>query len=227
MTRDRDDDCDDHGHNGNGNGHHNHGNGNGNGHTSHGNGNGYGHDDDCDVPCFAAGTRLRMADGRSKLVDDIVPGDELMTTTGSAPVLWTGSSIDTDPVYEIMNDQAARMVVTKNHGVAVTLLDGSTALAPAKFLPGAQYADFIAREIGDGETKVYHIMLDQHAMVITYDGLVSESYFCGGYSTIPAAQNAYFAHTGRMEMDLVKPRVKRRDADEIDGLKAGRTPAYA
>ncbi|QGH74894.1 hypothetical protein MAL1_00148 [Bacteriophage DSS3_MAL1] len=205
-----DDPCEDKpGNSGNG-----HSNGNGNGHHDHGNGNGYGHDH-C-VPCFASGTLLQLANGSLKAVDNIGEGDILRTFGGDdRRVLWAGGSIETEETYRIIDSRkGSATVVTKNHGIAVRLLDGSGALAPAKFLTESLYGDFMVVP-EEGDVAVRHIMLEDHALLIANGGLVSESYYCGGYSTLPDAQAAYTSATGMEEMELVLPRLRRRDVPEV------------
>lgn len=193
-----------------------HDKGNGQGHHYHGNGNGFGHDH-C-PPCFAEGTLLQMSDGSVKRVEDIRVGDRVRTSSGiNTEVMWVGSSEEHDATYGIYHpDFGQPVVVTKNHGVAVRMTDGSRGLAAAKFLTEAQYGDFMVARISGGTTKVYHIMLEAHELVLTDGGLVSESYFCGGWETFPEAEDALLAARGReRHAARALPRVRRRDVDEV------------
>lgn len=176
--------------------------------------------DDFEVPCFALGTVFMQPGGIETKVEDIEPGMYIRTTTGAFEVLWVGNSIERDATYSIYHpDWGQPVTVTKNHGVAVKMLDGSTQLAAAKFLPDGEYGDFlVARNEGSAQ-EVFHVMLSEHCLIPTKEGLVSESYYCGGWDTIPEAQDAYTAYSGREEMELTLPRVKRRDAAEILDLK--------
>jgi len=197
-----------------------HDNGNGVGHTSHGNGNGFGHDD-AEVTCFAEGTRLSTPNGGTVAVEDIEIGDELMTVSGfNTKVLWIGSSVENDAMYGIHHPSWGQPVlVTKNHGIAVTLLDGTRGLAAAKFLADSVYGEFmVARYAGEAH-RVYHVMLAGHELLVTNNGLHSESYFCGGWDTIPEAEDALEAAVGHREMALTMRRIKRRDADEVCSIR--------
>ena len=173
--------------------------------------------DDFGIPCFAEGTTLKMADGSYKAVEDIAIGDRLWTASmRTGAVLWVGSSVETDTMYQMITGHRGQPVtVTKNHGIAVKLMDGTRALAAAKFLVGADYVDFMMVPVNAGPTRVYHIMLNTHELLVTGSGIYSESYFCGGAETLPEAQAVYKLVTGREEMDLIHPRVKRKDAAEI------------
>ncbi|AMO44177.1 type I secretion protein [Ruegeria phage vB_RpoS-V10] len=190
----------------------------GKGHDSHGNGHGYGHDD-CDVPCFAEGTLLRMQDGSWKAVEHIQVGDTLHTHLGSsASVLWAGSSIEKESMFMVhTTNHGAAITVTGNHGIVVRLMDGRRVLAPAKFLTESLYGEFLVTEV-PGEMTVHHIMLENHNLVESYGGIISESYYCGGYKTVPAAMEAYYAATGHRTMALTLPRLRRRDAAEISEI---------
>lgn len=175
--------------------------------------------EDFEVPCFAEGTRLMTYDG-IKAVEDIKVGDIMLTATGSRPVVWIGSSMEDDALYAVRHPDMARpIVVTKNHGIAVKAHDGKTYLAAAKFLPDAGYSDFMVCKMVGATSRVYHVMLDAHDLLISDDGLYSESYFVGGWDTLPEAEDAFFAATGEREMELVHPRLRRRDAAEIIELR--------
>lgn len=181
--------------------------------------------EDFSVPCFAEGTRLRMRDGSVKAVEDIQPGDEVETLShANGTVLWVGSSMELDATYRMfVRSMGTSIEVTKNHGMLVTLTDGTQALAAAKFLTEAEYADFLTVRSEDTPTdgvRVYHVLLATHEVVITDGGIMSESYFCGGWETLPAAEEALFNATGRSEhTERAKPRLKRRDADQIMGIR--------
>lgn len=176
--------------------------------------------EDFEVPCFAEGTELVMADGTRKTVEDIVMGDIVSTISGPRPVVWAGHSIERDDLYSIRHPEWSKAVtVTKNHGIAVKNLDGKNVLAAAKFLTEAQYGDFMVSRVTGHATRVFHIMLDAHDLLITGDGLYSESYFVGGWDTIPEAEDAFKAATGLDEMELILPRLKRRDAADVLELK--------
>lgn len=184
--------------------------------------------DDFEVPCFARGTELQMADGTFKAVEDIEAGDVMKTSLGAeSVVVWAGNSPTSEPLYKIMNEDGLTTVVTKNHGVYVRLLDNTMGLAPAKFLTEAQYGEFLVTEEPACDDTVYHIMLGHHDLLITRSGLMSESYYCGGYATLPEASAVYSRLTGETEMELVAPRVKRKDIAEILELRTTNRVARA
>ena len=103
---------------------------------------------------------------------------------------------------------------TKNHGMLGYLLDGTTALIPAKFLVNQAHSNFVITE-SESAAHIYHIMLPAHELIQTRSGLWSESYFCGGYSTLPEAAQVYKAITGKDEMELAAPRLRKRDIAEL------------
>lgn len=177
--------------------------------------------DDFEVPCFGEGTRLVMADGFSKAVEDIEPGDWIRTASGVRPVIWVGHSTENEDVYEVRHPNwLSPVIVTKNHGIVVKTLDGRTHLAAAKFLIDCDYGDFLVHRTSGKPVRVFHVMLDAHDVLITSEGLYSESYYVGGWNTIPAAQAAYNAETGLDTMSLVHPRLKRKDVSEVLEIKA-------
>lgn len=186
---------------------------------------GHDHDDDgehCEPACFAQGTLLRMANGSIKAVEDIRDGDVLDTDSGcNGYVLWAGSSVEHDSMYSIYHPRLGSPVtVTKNHGVAVGLLDGTRALAAAKFLTGAGYGDFMVTKRVGAPKRVHHIMLPTHELIITDQGLISESYFCGGWRTFTEAKKARKLALGSArDMEVILPRIRKRDMDMVLDIK--------
>jgi hypothetical protein len=103
-------------------------------------------------------------------------------------------------------------------------MDGTRGLAAAKFLTEAQYGDFmVAKHVGETH-KVYHVMLCEHELLVTSTGLHSESYYGAGWDTHPEAEATLRACVGDEEMQLIYPRVKRRDVDQIIGIRMWEFP---
>jgi len=138
------------------------------------------------VPCFAAGTRIDLPNGR-KRVENLRAGDMVLTRDmGEMQVRWIGSttvkvrSKANAPVRIKAGTLGSKrdIVVSPNHRVLVQnysaelLFGDNEVLVKAKDLINF---DTITWADDLDEVTYFHILLDTHQMLIS-DGLVSESY---------------------------------------------------
>ena len=144
------------------------------------------------LACFAAGTRLAMADGRLCRVEDIAVGDSLRTADGrAAPVRWAGRSVvvpDRHPQPERVLPVRVRegafgdglpardLLLSPEHAVAVTD-DAGTALVPVHLLVNG--ASIVRVEDWRGPIAYHHVELDRHDLVLA-EGQATESYLDTG-----------------------------------------------
>lgn len=133
------------------------------------------------VPCFAEGTRIDTPEG-PRPVEEIRPGDLVLTRAGLRPVLWHGSRRldagalrlrpDLRPVrlraghYGLTCD----LVLSPQHGVVV---GGALVRARHHALWGQG-----ARVISVGQVTYHHLLLPEHA-ILTAQGAAVESLFPG------------------------------------------------
>ncbi len=137
------------------------------------------------APCYAAGTRLRTPDGERR-VDDIRPGDTLLTAAGRhAPVRWVGHRrvrCATHPAPDTVNPvrihadafapglPARDLVLSPEHAL---FLGG--ALVPAALLVDGRA---VTRD-APAEVTWFHVELDRHDILLA-EGLPAESYLDTG-----------------------------------------------
>jgi type VI protein secretion system component Hcp len=123
-----------------------------------------------DVACFAAGTRIRTARGEIA-VEDLAPGDEVITSSGRQPIKWIGQrhfDLSRHPHPEkarpirleagclAANIPARDLFLSPDHAL---YLDGI--LVPAKaLLNGASI-----RQIAAPRVTYYHIELADHSVI--------------------------------------------------------------
>lgn len=145
---------------------------------------------------FARGTPVPTRDGDIP-VEDLMPGDEVMTRLGPQPVLWIGSThyvpgheiadsvlghltrITAEafgpgrPGFDMLLGPTARMRV--RHSKLQGLIGQDSVLAPV-----ADYADGdrLLRVTPAGSVQLYHLMLPHHTM-LEIGGLELESYHPG------------------------------------------------
>ena len=139
------------------------------------------------VPCFVAGTRIRMPDGEVP-VERLQPGDMVLTRDeGAQPLRWTGSRTvaatgDFAPIRiasdtfgqhdEIWLSPLHRVLV--RDALAELLFGESEVLVAARDLVN----DRSVRRVEGGEVTYVHLMFDRH-QVVWSGGLQTESFLPG------------------------------------------------
>jgi len=147
--------------------------------------------------CFAAGTRIGLADGSSRAVEDLSPGDTVFTRPGEAgDVVWIGSrhvNCVAHPRPETVcpvrvrrgafgdNLPHADLFLSPDHAILV-----DDVLVPARLLVNGSSIASVPRD----EITYYHIELPEHA-IIRAEGLDVESYLDSG-------DRANFGNGGRV-----------------------------
>ncbi|MEL7461232.1 MAG: Hint domain-containing protein [Pseudomonadota bacterium] len=144
------------------------------------------------APCFAEGTRVRMADGSTQVIEDIVPGDlvwcqdDLACTLRDVVVSLGHGRGDRAPVTIAAGvfDNIAPVTVSPQHRVLVAgpeadiLFGTDRLLVPAVHLVGMPG---VTRE-ERASISYYHLVFDRHRIVDTA-GLLSESFYPGPLTT--------------------------------------------
>lgn len=167
---------------------------------------------DLGPPCFVAGTLLRMGDGSEQRVEDICPGDLVLTRDhGPQPVRWIGhrqvaGQGDLAPIRIAAGalGNARDLLVSPQHRVLVDdwraefVLGEDEVLCPAVALLDG---DRVHRAPCTSVTY-YHVMFDRHEVVLS-NGLWTESFLMGGY--ICAAGTAL-----QRELAALFPEIMRR-----------------
>lgn len=145
---------------------------------------------------FARGTLIETTRG-AVAIEDLVPGDYVLTATGSEPVTWIGSTSYVpghddavtslthmtritaeafgfgQPPMDVLVGPAARMVL--RHPRLKTLLGEEAVLAPVSdYTDGDRYLQVIPA----GTVQLYHLMLRRHT-VIPVGGIEMETYHPG------------------------------------------------
>jgi hypothetical protein len=134
--------------------------------------------------CFTRGTRITMADGSQRRIEDLVPGDMVLTRdSGARPLRWVGHNTvrahgPLSPVVitrgTLGND--ADLVVSQQHRMLIT--DWR-----AEVMLGASEVLVRAKDLVNGETvylrpggfvDYFHILFDDHEIVYA-EGAPSES----------------------------------------------------
>ena len=141
-----------------------------------------------DPVCFVEGTRLRMADGSDRAVEDIEPGDLLWTQDSEscpvaevavcegdgygrrAPVVFAPGALGN--TVEVAVSPQHRVVLRDPQ--ADLMFGTDQCLVPAIHLAGMPGIARSPRE----RVRYYHIVLDQHR-IVNSGGLLSESFFPG------------------------------------------------
>ncbi len=137
-------------------------------------------------PCFAAGTRILLADGSEMPVEALAAGDEVALHGGAtAPILWIGKRkilLKTHP-----NPDLVRPVLIKAQALGDGLPKRDLAVSPdhALFFNGhlipakVLLNGFSIRQTTPGEVTYYHIELARHAVLLA-EGVGCESYLDTG-----------------------------------------------
>jgi hypothetical protein len=146
-----------------------------------------------DIPCFAAGTRILAATGEV-LVEDICPGDVLITVRDNGPVtqkvVWTGRrAIDLrrHPAAELV-----RPIHIRAGAIALGLPERDLRLSPehAIYLGGNLFTAMslvngttITQEQNTTHVTYHHIELESHDVLLA-EGLPCESFLDTGNKTM-------------------------------------------
>ena len=76
--------------------------------------------------CFAAGTKIRMADGRLKNVEEIRSGDKVMSATGVGYNTVTETHSGTDMMYKICQNRGIDYIVNSQHVLSIIQTEAFT-----------------------------------------------------------------------------------------------------
>lgn len=133
--------------------------------------------------CFQRGTRLLLADGSEKAVEDLVPGDLMATADGGPePVLWAGCTTIARtrggymPEHMPIRIRAGALgdnlpvrdlVVSPGHAIAFDKI-----IVPARILVNGQS---IVIDFAENHVQYWHVRLPRHALLIS-EGVASESF---------------------------------------------------
>lgn len=138
--------------------------------------------------CFAAGTRIRTAEGE-RPIETLRPGDRVVTADhGAQPLRWIGSrriaaagNLAPIRIRAGLFNNHRDLLVSPNHRVlyegyrAQRLFDQHQVLVPAQHL--VDHHDIL--EEPDGEVTYLHLMFDRHEIIFA-EGAASESFHPGG-----------------------------------------------
>jgi Ca2+-binding RTX toxin-like protein len=151
------------------------------------------------IPCFASGTPIRVPDGW-KMVEDLIPGDLVVTRGGAVePVIWSGSrdvrheEIEARPSLRPVKirpgalGNRAEVRLSPQHAVLM-LLDGEEVLVRAVHLAKHGYRGCRIAE-GTRRISYHHILLPDHA-ILDADGLAAESLYPGRNALMPLDRKA-------------------------------------
>ncbi|NDW00999.1 MULTISPECIES: Hint domain-containing protein [unclassified Salipiger] len=161
------------------------------------------------VPCLVAGTPIATPGGWTP-VEELQPGDLVMTESGAQPILWagarsvTGDEIEADPMLAPVVIQpgalgnAAELRLSRQHCIAVTdPASGQPALARAGHLAQRRGSRLrLAR--GVRGVSYHHLLLPSHAL-LNAGGLLVESLWPG-----PTALRA-LGPKAQLELASVRP----------------------
>jgi hypothetical protein len=137
------------------------------------------------IPCFAAGTRIATPRGE-RLVEDLQPGDEVLTVLGEVlPVVWVGHRVvdceahpDPSRVWPIRIQAHAfaqgaprrDLFLSPDHAI----------LAQGVLIPAKQLVNGTTiRQVAQPAVTYHHIELTRHAVILS-DGLPTESFLDTG-----------------------------------------------
>jgi hypothetical protein len=142
-----------------------------------------------DIPCFCAGTRMLTTTGE-KLVEDITPGDELITVLPGGPtsrkVVWTGQR-----QIKIANHATPaliRPIRIRAGAIAPGVPERDLRLSPhhAVYLDGCLFEaqalinnDTIYQEQNTETVTYHHIELDAHSIILA-NGMPAETFLDTG-----------------------------------------------
>lgn len=142
------------------------------------------------VPCFVAGTRIRMRHG-TKSVEDIEVGDEVWTLDhGLQPVRWvSGVEVDARGALAPIEFAAGslgnteRLCVSPQHRILVKGWLAELLLGTDEVLVAACHlADTgMARRVEGGRVRYCHLRFDRHE-IVDGNGVLSESLYFGRQS---------------------------------------------
>jgi hypothetical protein len=133
--------------------------------------------------CFQRGTRLLLADGSEKAVEDLAPGDLMATADGAPePVLWAGCTTVPRtrggymPEHMPIRIRASALgdnlpvrdlVVSPGHAIAFGEI-----IVPARILVNGRS---IVVDFAESHVQYWHVRLPRHALLIS-EGVASESF---------------------------------------------------
>jgi Hint domain len=137
------------------------------------------------IPCFASGTRIATPIGE-RLVEDLNPGDEVLTILGEVlPVVWAGRrNVDCDAHPEPERVWPIRI---QAHAFAqgaphrdLMLSPDHAILAQAVLIPAKQLVNGTTiRQVAQPAVTYHHIELSRHAVILS-EGLPTESFLDTG-----------------------------------------------
>lgn len=155
---------------------------------------------------FARGTLIETVRG-PVAIEDLVPGDYVRTTAGTAPITWIGSTTyvpghDDDsttltrmtritadsfgmgqPQMDLLLGPAARMVI--RHPRLDALLGKDCVLAPVKdYVDGDRFVEVTPM----GTVQLYHLMVQGHT-TLRIGGIEMETYHPGNTASQSLGQN--------------------------------------
>lgn len=177
------------------------------------------------VPCFVAGTRIRMRRG-TKAIEEIEVGDEVWTLdNGFQPVRWVGAAevaaLGTLAPIEFAPGSLGnteRLCVSPQHRILLEGWRAELILGTDQVLVAACHlADTgMARRAPGGRVRYFHLRFDRHE-IIDGNGLLSESLYFGreGLGALPRERMrellALFPELADgTELEIVARRVARR-----------------
>ena len=180
-------------------------------------------------PCFVEGTRLTLANGEQKSVEDIAVGDMLATRdNGPKPVKWIGRRTvqGRGAFAPIVIETGAlgnsrQLVVSPQHRMLLTGWRCEMYFGEPEMLCAAVHIcnDTNVRRDERDAVTYYHIMLDQHEIIYAED-IPTESFFPGDYICKADRQTylelmALMPELGEDFMDdylLSRPAMRKREA---------------
>ena len=190
--------------------------------------------------CFVKGTLLETPTG-PRAVEDLAPGDLLMTNDGVAqPIVWIGKTELSWPGAPDTNKPIhfaagafgescpnVDLSVSPQHHVVLSgpqcesLFGCDEVLAPAKGLTGLPGVRVMQ---GKRDVEYYHVMLAQHE-IISAHGLVTESFYPGPTAVrmlTPVQRTSLFAVVPALKDDpedgygpTVRKKITRREAEKL------------
>lgn len=176
-----------------------------------------------EIPCFVGGTLIETAKGQVA-IEQLAPGDLVMTDNGPKPIRWIGSRklgtgvLATRPNLRPIRIKAGALghempetdlVVSPQHRVLVRsaiaqrMFGAERVLVAAKQLLELDGID-IAEDLA--EVEYFHLMFDQHEVILS-NGAKTESLYAGRQALLAVGEGA------RKEIFAIFPMLRNYPAD--------------